>query len=84
LVVIASNTVIFFLDEIHKRAPSGIDPKYSRFLYVFLMIVSLPPMLEMGDLINECKGDIFPIGKIVDKETPSSIFNHFSKESASI
>jgi hypothetical protein len=67
LVIIVSNRVILFLDDIHKRVPSGFDPKYSRLLCGFFLTVSLPPMFDMGDNLKECKGDIFPIGKIVER-----------------
>jgi hypothetical protein len=57
-----------FLDSIHKRVPSGLDPKYSRLLYGVFLIVSLPPMFDIGESLKEHKGDIFPIGKIMDRE----------------
>jgi len=69
LVVVVSNKVILFLDGIHKRFPSGLSPKYSRLLYGVLLTVSLPPMFDMGDRLNERKNDLFSIGKIVDRET---------------
>jgi hypothetical protein len=56
-----------FLDGIHKRVPSGLDPKYSILLCGFFLIVSLPPIFDMGDNLKERKGDIFPIGKIVEQ-----------------
>jgi hypothetical protein len=68
LVIIVSNRVILLLDGIHKRVPSGIDPKYSRILCGFFLTVSLPPMFDKGECFKECKGDIFPIGKFVDRE----------------
>jgi len=68
LVVIVSNRVILFLDGIHKKVPSGLDPKYSRLLCVFFLIVSLPPIFDMGDNLQEHKGDIFPIRKFVNIE----------------
>jgi hypothetical protein len=60
--------VILFRDDIHKSVPGGIDPKYSRFQCGVLLIVSLPPIFDMGDKFKEHNGDLFPIGKIVDKE----------------
>jgi hypothetical protein len=70
LVVIVSNRVIFFLDDIHKRVPSVLDLKYSKLLCGVLFTVSFPPMFDMGDNLKERKSDIFPIGKIVDREIP--------------
>jgi hypothetical protein len=32
------------------------------------LIVSLPSIFDMDNDLKECKGDIFPTGKIVDKE----------------
>jgi hypothetical protein len=68
LVFIFSNRVILFLEDIHKRVPSGLSPKYSRLLYGFFLAISLLPMFDMGDKLKECKGDLFPIGKKLDKE----------------
>jgi hypothetical protein len=68
LVLIVSNMVILFLDHIHKKIPSGLDPIYSRFLYGYFLPVSFPPMFDMGESLKECEGDLFPIGKIVNKE----------------
>jgi hypothetical protein len=68
LVVIVTNMVILFLDRIHKKIPSGLDPIYSRLLYGTFLLVSIPPMFDMGESLKECEGDIFPVGKIVNRE----------------
>jgi hypothetical protein len=60
--------VILFLDRIHKKIISGIGPIYSRLLYGTLLLVSFPPMFDMGESLKECEGDLFPIGKFVNKE----------------
>jgi hypothetical protein len=57
-----------FLDHIHKKIPSGLGPIYSRFLQGNLLPVSFPLMFDMGESLEECEGDIFPIEKIVNKE----------------
>jgi hypothetical protein len=64
LVIIVSNRVIFLLDHIHKKIPSGLNPKYSRLLYGIFLPVSFPPMFDMGDNLKECKGDLFSIKKL--------------------
>jgi hypothetical protein len=63
LVIIVSHRVIFLLDRIHKKIPSGLDPKYSRLLCGIFLPVSFPPMFDMGESLKECKGDIFSVGK---------------------
>jgi hypothetical protein len=68
LVFIVINRVIVFLDRIHKKIPSGIDPIYSIFRCGKLFPVSFQPMFDMGESLEECKGDLFPIGKIVNRE----------------
>jgi hypothetical protein len=68
LVLIVANRVIVFLDRIHKKIPSGLGPKYSRFLCGTLIPVSFPPMFDMGKSLKECEGDFFSVGKIVNKE----------------
>jgi hypothetical protein len=67
-VIIVANKVILLLDRIHKKIPSGLNPIYSRILYGTLLPVSFPPMFDMGDILKECKGDIFPVIKIVNRE----------------
>jgi hypothetical protein len=68
LVVIVTNKVILFIDHIHKKISSGFDPIYFRLLCGNFIPVSFPPMFDMGESLKECKGDIFPVGKIVNKE----------------
>jgi hypothetical protein len=68
LVVIVTNRVILFLDRIHKKIPSGLDPIYSRLLCGNFLPVSFPPMFDMGESLKECEGDLFPVGKIVNRE----------------
>jgi hypothetical protein len=68
LVIIVTNKVILFLDRIHKKIPSGLDPIYSRLLYGTFLPVSFPPMFDMGESLKECEGDLFPVRKIVNKE----------------
>jgi hypothetical protein len=60
--------VVLFLDRIHKKIPSGLNPIYSRFLCRTFLLVSFPPMFDMGESLEECKGDLFPVRKIVNRE----------------
>jgi hypothetical protein len=59
LVFIVTNGVVLFLDRIHKKTPSGLDPIYSKFLYGYFLPVSFPPMFDMGESLEDCEGDIF-------------------------
>jgi hypothetical protein len=68
LVIIVTNRVILFLDYIHKKIPSGLDPIYSKLLRGTFLPVSFPLMFDMGESLNECEGDLFIVGKIVNKE----------------
>jgi hypothetical protein len=68
LVLIVANRVILFLYRIHKKIPSGLDPIYSRLLCGTLLPVSFPPMFDMGESFKECEGDLFSVGKIVNRE----------------
>jgi hypothetical protein len=68
LVLIVANRVIMFLYRIHKKIPSGIGPIYSRLLYGTLLPVSFPPMFDMRERFKECEGDLFFVGKIVNRE----------------
>jgi hypothetical protein len=68
LVLIFSNKVILFLYRIHKKSPSGLGPIYSRLLCGTFLLVSVPPMFDMGEIFKECEGDIFPVEKIMNRE----------------
>ena len=84
LVIIVSNRVIFFLDDIYKRGPSGICLRHSRLIWWSFLPISTPPILDMGDCLKERKGDLFLVEKIVDREYPSRTFNQLYRASASI
>jgi hypothetical protein len=68
LIFIVINRIILFLDRIHKKIPSGINPRYSRFLCGTLLPVRFLPMFDMGESLEECEGDLFPVKKIVNGE----------------
>ena len=68
LVIKFSHRVILLLDDIHKKIPSGLGPKYSRLLCVFFLLVSFPPMSNMGESLKVRKGDLFVVRKIVNIE----------------
>jgi hypothetical protein len=68
LVLIVSNRVILFFYRIHKKIPSGIGPLYSRLLCGTLLPVSFPAMFDMRESFKECEGDLFFVGKIVNRE----------------
>jgi hypothetical protein len=66
MVIIVSNRVILFLEgKIH---PSGSWPKNYKLILNMFLIVSLPPIYDMGKGLKECEGDFFTVGKILDKE----------------
>jgi hypothetical protein len=68
LVFIVINKIVLFLDCIHKKIPSGLGPIYSIFLCRNFLLVSFPPMFDMGESLEKCGGDIFPVKKIVNNE----------------
>jgi hypothetical protein len=68
LVLIVANRVILFLYRIHKKIPSGLDPTYCRLLCGTFLLVSFPPMFDMGKIFKECEGDLFSIEKIWNRE----------------
>jgi len=68
LVLIVANKVILFLYHIHKKIPSGLDPIYSKLLCENLLPVSFSLMFDMREIFKECEGDIFSVGKIVNRE----------------
>jgi hypothetical protein len=68
VVIIVFNRVILFLEFIHKQIPSGIDPKYSRFLYGIFIPISFPPMFEMGEGLKDHKFGLLSIKIFVERE----------------
>jgi hypothetical protein len=60
--------VILFLDLIHKKISSGLDPIYSRLLCGNFIQVSFPPSFDMGERLKESEDDLFSVIKIVKKE----------------
>jgi hypothetical protein len=66
-VFIVINRIVLSFDRIHTKIISGLDPIYSRFLCGTFLPVSLPPMFDMGESLEECEDDIFPIGKILSR-----------------
>jgi hypothetical protein len=66
LVIVASNRVVFFFNGIPEGIPCGGDHKYFILLYGPFLRVTIPPVLNMGDNLEECKSNIFPVGKIMD------------------
>ena len=64
LVFIVINMIVLFFDHIQKKIPSGLDPIYSRFLYGTFLPVSFLPLFDMGESLEECEGDLFPVEKI--------------------
>jgi hypothetical protein len=57
-----------FLYRFHKKTPSGLGSVYSRILCGTLLPVSFPPMFDMGESLKECEGDLFFVGKIMNRE----------------
>jgi hypothetical protein len=55
LFIVVSKRVTLFLDDIHKRVPSGLNPKYFRLLCGVLLTLILPPMFDMGAALRSTK-----------------------------
>jgi hypothetical protein len=73
-----------FFNGIPEGIPCGGEHKYCRFLYGPLLRVSIPLVLNMGDGLEECKINIFPVGKIVDRKIPFEEIHPFIYNIASI
>jgi hypothetical protein len=68
LVIIISNRIVFLLEGIDKRFPSGSWPKNCRLISNMLLTVCLPPIFDMGKGFKEHKGDFYIVGKFLDRE----------------
>jgi len=70
LVLVASNRVVLFFNGILEGIPCRGSQKYCKFLYGPFLKVSIPLVLNAGDNLEECKSNLFPIEKIVDRKIP--------------
>jgi hypothetical protein len=70
LVIVASNMVILFLNNIPETTPSGYDCKQCGFLRGLLITISISPILDMGENIKDKKGDLSLSRKITDRKIP--------------
>jgi hypothetical protein len=70
LVLVASNMLVLFFNDIPKGISCGGDRKYCKFLYVPLVTVSTPPVLNMGNSLEEGKSNVFRVEKILDRKIP--------------
>jgi hypothetical protein len=70
LVLVASNMVALLFNTILEGIPFGGDHKYCRFLYFPFLKVSISPVPNMGDDLEEWKSNIFLIKKIMDQKIP--------------
>jgi hypothetical protein len=68
LVFIVINKIVLFFDHIHKKIPSGLGPIYSKFLRGTLLLESFPPIFDMGESLEECEGDLFPVEIFLNRE----------------
>jgi hypothetical protein len=73
-----------FLNGISEGIPCRGQHKYCRFLYGPLFRVSIPPFLNMGDDLEECKINIFLSEKLWIEKIPFEQINHLSIASTSI
>jgi hypothetical protein len=69
MVIVASNRVVLFLNTIPEIIPSWVTANIG-FLSGLFLTKSLPPILDMGDGLKDCKGNIFSFGKIMDRKIP--------------
>jgi hypothetical protein len=53
LVLVTSNKVVLFFNGIPEGIPCRVNHKYCRFLYGPFLRVSVPPVLNMGDGLEE-------------------------------
>jgi hypothetical protein len=51
--LIAPHGIIFFLDDVSKRIPSGCDREHRGFPLALLLLVGFPPVLDMGGGFEE-------------------------------
>jgi hypothetical protein len=51
--------VVFLLEGITKGCPSGVYPKYCRLIFIMSLLVTFPPIFDMGNGFEEQEGDIF-------------------------
>jgi hypothetical protein len=84
LVLVASNRVVFLFNDFPEGIPCGGERKYCRFLYGPFLRVSIPPVLNMGDDLEEYKSNFSLSEKLSTEKYPSRRFNHLPTTYASI
>jgi hypothetical protein len=67
-VLIAPHVIILFLDGVSKRIPSGCGREKRGFSLALFLQVGFPPVLDMGGGFEECKNNLFSIGKVMNRE----------------
>jgi hypothetical protein len=67
LVFIVINRVVLFLDRIHRKIPIGVGPIYSKFLCGTFLPISFPLIFDMGGILEDYEGDIFPVELILNR-----------------
>ena len=70
LVLVACNMVVLFFNGVLEGIRCRGHQNNCIFLHDPLLRVSIPPVFNMGNDLEECKSDLFPIRKIVDRKIP--------------
>ena len=68
LILIAPHRIILFLDGVSKINSSGCDREQGGFPLVLFLTVGFPLALDMGGGFEECKSNLFPTGKVMNRE----------------
>jgi hypothetical protein len=70
LVIIVSNRVELLIDGINKDHPSGSYPKFHRLTVDMYLLVTFPPIFNMGEGFKEREADLFSVREILNKVIP--------------
>jgi hypothetical protein len=70
LVIIVSDRVELLLEGINKGRPSGSCPEFHILVFVMSLLVTFPPIFDMGEGFKDNEGDIFSVGNFLNRVIP--------------
>ena len=68
LVLIAPHGIVLFLDDILEIILGWYDREYRGFFLVLVLTVGFPRVLNMGVSFEECKNNLLPVWKVMNRE----------------
>jgi hypothetical protein len=62
--------VELLLEGINKGHPSGSCPEFHRLIFIMSLLVTFPPIFDMGEGFKESEGDLFSVNFFLNRVIP--------------